>query len=114
MKQATAPPRSSTMAAGSSRVAGNTSLDRRLELAAPFERAMHCDLVRVIEVAADQQAHRDARKQFFDLQIVRSDAGQQRQRPHQHVIHTRELPRLFEGREVYGSSTIQIISGSPS
>src|SRR5215472_8241889 len=60
MKQATAPPSSSTIAAGNSRVAGNTSLDRRLELAAPFERAMHRNLVRVIEVAADGQAHRDA------------------------------------------------------
>ena len=42
----------------------------------------------------------DARQQALDLQVVRTDALQRRQRAHQHVIHALELARLLDRRDV--------------
>ena len=42
----------------------------------------------------------DAREQALDLQVVRADALQRRQRAHQHVIHALELARLLDRRHV--------------
>ena len=42
----------------------------------------------------------DARQQALDLQLVRPDALQRRQRTHQHVIHALEVARLLDGRHI--------------
>jgi hypothetical protein len=44
----------------------------------------------------------DARQQALDLQLVRPDALQRRQRAHQHVIHALEVARLLDSRDIRG------------